>query len=66
MPWRFDTKTHVGGKEVQLFDTEIINIAGMGGMTHNGRVFTPKYPHRVSPSPTVVPHKEKVLLVPPS
>lgn len=32
----------------------------MGGMTRSGRVFAPKYTPRVSPSPTVIPPKEKV------
>lgn len=34
-------------------------------MTHSGRVFSSKYTHRVSPSPIHIPHKEKVLHVPP-
>lgn len=65
MPWRYDTTTYVGGNEIQFSDVEIVNIDGTGGITHSGRVFSPKFTHRVCPSPTIIPHKEKVLHVPP-
>ncbi|XP_050895784.1 uncharacterized protein LOC127102458 [Lathyrus oleraceus] len=42
-----------------------IHIRVPGGMTRNGRVFSPKYTSRVSQSPIVVPHKEKVIHIPP-
>ena len=56
---------YVGGKEIHFSDAEIVNIAGMGGMTRSDRIFFLKYTHRVSTSPTVIPHKVKVLPVPP-
>lgn len=65
MPWRYDTTAYVGGKEVQFVDTGIINIARIGDMTRIRCVFSLKYTHRVSPSPTVVPPKEKFPYVPP-
>lgn len=55
----------MGGKEIQFYDIEIISIAGKGGMTSSGHVFSLKYTPRVFPSPTVIPHKEKVLPIPP-
>ena len=54
----------MGGKEIQFSDAKFVNIVGTGGMTRSGRVFPPKYTPRVSPSPTIVPHNEKVLPVP--
>lgn len=65
VPWRYDTTTYVGGREIQFSEVEIVNIDGMGGMTHIGRVFAPKYTPRVSASPTIFPYKEKVIPVPP-
>lgn len=56
---------YVGEKEIHIPDTKIVNITRMGGMTRSGTVFTPKYTPTVSPSTTVVPHKEKVLHTPP-
>ncbi|XP_050916578.1 uncharacterized protein LOC127131705 [Lathyrus oleraceus] len=64
VPWNYETTTYLGGKEIRIPDIEIINIVGAGGMTRSGRVFAPKYTPRVSPSPTVIPHKEKVIPTP--
>ncbi|XP_050919291.1 uncharacterized protein LOC127136815 [Lathyrus oleraceus] len=61
VPWNYETTTYLGGKEIRIPDTEIVNIAGAGGMTRSGRVFAPKYTPRVSPAPTVIPPKEKVI-----
>ncbi|XP_050919706.1 uncharacterized protein LOC127137279 [Lathyrus oleraceus] len=61
MPWNYETITYVGGKEICIPVIEIANITGTRGMNRSGRVFTPKYTLRVSPSPTIIPHKEKVL-----
>ncbi|XP_050896761.1 uncharacterized protein LOC127103553 [Lathyrus oleraceus] len=61
VPWNYETTTYLGGKEICIPDTEIVNIAGAGGTTRNGRVFAPKYTHRVSLTPTDIPHKEKVI-----
>lgn len=55
---------YLGGKEICIPDTEGVNIAGSGGMTQSGRVFSPKYTPRVSPAPTVIPPKEKVIPTP--
>lgn len=65
MPWRYDTTSYIGGNEIQFSDAEIVNIVGMGGMPHNGRVFASKYTPRESLSPAVIPLKEKFILVPP-
>ncbi|XP_050878763.1 uncharacterized protein LOC127082571 [Lathyrus oleraceus] len=59
VPWNYETTTYLGGKEIRIPDTEIVNIAGAGGMTRSGRVFAPKYTPRVSPAPTVISLKEK-------
>lgn len=66
VPWRYETTAYVGGKEIQIPDTEIVNIMGTGGMTYSGCVFAPKYTYRVSSSSTIFPPKEKVLPTPPS
>ncbi|XP_050920203.1 uncharacterized protein LOC127137822 [Lathyrus oleraceus] len=42
VPWNYETTTYLGGKEIRIPDTEIVNIAGTGGMTRSGRVFDPK------------------------
>ncbi|XP_050893030.1 uncharacterized protein LOC127098462 [Lathyrus oleraceus] len=54
MPWNYETTAYWGRKEICIPDTEIVNIAGAGGMNLSGRVFAPKYTPRVSPAPTVV------------
>ncbi|XP_050878511.1 uncharacterized protein LOC127082315 [Lathyrus oleraceus] len=41
--------------------SQIANIAGTGGMNRSGCVFAPKYTHRVSLAPTIIPPKEKVI-----
>lgn len=64
VPWNYETTTYVGGKEICIPDTEIVNIAGTGGMTRSGRVFAPKYTHRLSQTPTVIPPKEKFIPTP--
>lgn len=64
MPWNYTTTVYLDGKEILILDTEIVNIAGAGGMTRSGRMFAPKYTPRVSPSPTVIPPKEKVIPTP--
>lgn len=33
VPWNYETKTYLGGKEIRIPDTEIVNITGTGGMT---------------------------------
>lgn len=65
VPWRYDTTTYIGGKEIQFSYVEIDNIARTGGMTHSGHVFAMKYTLMVSPSPAVIPLKEKVLPISP-
>ncbi|XP_050920283.1 uncharacterized protein LOC127137919 [Lathyrus oleraceus] len=62
--WNYETTAYLGGKEICIPDTEIFNIAEVGGMTRSGRVFAPKYHLRVSPAPTFIPHKKKVILIP--
>lgn len=42
VPWKYETTVYVGGKEIQIHDTEIVNIIGAGGMTRSGHVFSPK------------------------
>lgn len=42
VPWNYETTTYVGGKEIRIPDTEIVNITGTGGMTHSGYVFHSK------------------------
>ncbi|XP_050915167.1 uncharacterized protein LOC127130146 [Lathyrus oleraceus] len=64
VPWNYETTTYLGGKEIRIPDTEIVNIAGAGGMTRSGRVFSPKYTPMVSPAPTVVSPKEKATPTP--
>ncbi|XP_050916556.1 uncharacterized protein LOC127131684 [Lathyrus oleraceus] len=64
VPWNYETITYLGGKEIRILNTEIVNIVGAGGMTCIGHVFAPKYTPRVSPSPTVIPPKEKVIPTP--
>lgn len=64
MPWNYETTLYLGGKEIHIPDTEIINIVGMGGMTQSGRVFAPKYTPRVSPTPIIIPPREKVIPAP--
>ncbi|XP_050889569.1 uncharacterized protein LOC127094840 [Lathyrus oleraceus] len=61
VPWNYETTTYLGGNEIRIPDTEIVNIAGTGGMTRSGHVFASKYTPRVSPAPTVIPPKEKVI-----
>ncbi|XP_050889365.1 uncharacterized protein LOC127094590 [Lathyrus oleraceus] len=61
VPWNYETTTYLGGKEIRIPDTEIVNIAGAGDMTRSSRVFSPKYTPRVSLAPTVIPHKEKAI-----
>lgn len=62
MPWRYDTTVYMDGKEIQFSDVEIVNIAGIGGMTHSGRVFDPKYTPKVVSSPIIISHSEKLVL----
>ncbi|XP_050909780.1 uncharacterized protein LOC127123622 [Lathyrus oleraceus] len=64
VPWNYETTAYLGGKEIRIPDTKIVNIDGTGGMTRSGRVFAPKYTPRVSPSPTVIPPKENVIPTP--
>ncbi|XP_050889361.1 uncharacterized protein LOC127094585 [Lathyrus oleraceus] len=64
VPWNYETTTYLGGKEICIPDTEIVNIAGAGGMTCSGCVFSPKYTPRVSPSPIIIPSKEKFIPTP--
>lgn len=64
VPWRYDTTAYVGGKTIQFSDVKIVNVAGTGGTTRSGWLFSPKYIPRVSPSPTVVPPKDKVVPTP--
>ncbi|XP_050909269.1 uncharacterized protein LOC127123047 [Lathyrus oleraceus] len=64
VPWNYKTTTYLGGKEIRIPNTEIVNITGTGGMTRSGRVFSPKYTPRVSPSPTFILPKEKVIPTP--
>ncbi|XP_050876141.1 uncharacterized protein LOC127079815 [Lathyrus oleraceus] len=66
VPWRYETNAYVDGKEIQIPDTDIVNITWTGGMSRSGYVFAPKYTPRVSPSPTIVPPKEKVFPPPSS
>ncbi|XP_050893526.1 uncharacterized protein LOC127100414 [Lathyrus oleraceus] len=61
VPWNYETTTYLVGKEIRIPDTKIINIARTGGMTQSGRVFAPNYTPRVSPTPTFIPPKEKVI-----
>ncbi|XP_050889420.1 uncharacterized protein LOC127094658 [Lathyrus oleraceus] len=56
--------TYLGGKEIRIPNTEIVNIAGAEGMTRSGRVFAPKYTPWVSPAPTIVSPKEKATPTP--
>ncbi|XP_050918568.1 uncharacterized protein LOC127135999 [Lathyrus oleraceus] len=63
-PLNYETTAYLGGKEIRIPDTEIVNITGTGGMTRNGHVFTPKYTPRVSHPPTVIPPKDKVSPTP--
>ncbi|XP_050895136.1 uncharacterized protein LOC127101729 [Lathyrus oleraceus] len=37
MPWNYETTAYMGGEEIRIPDTEIVNIAGSGGMTRSGR-----------------------------
>ncbi|XP_050890746.1 uncharacterized protein LOC127096182 [Lathyrus oleraceus] len=64
VPWNYETIMYLGGREIRTSDTGIVNIAGTGAMTRRGRVFAPKYTPRVSPAPTVIPPKEKVIPAP--
>ncbi|XP_050915718.1 uncharacterized protein LOC127130797 [Lathyrus oleraceus] len=64
VPWNYETTKYLGGKEIRIPDTEIVNIVGAGGMTRSGRVFAPKYTPRVSPAPIVILPKEKVVPTP--
>ncbi|XP_050889924.1 uncharacterized protein LOC127095252 [Lathyrus oleraceus] len=64
VPWSYETTAYLGGKEICIPDTEIVNITGAGGMTRSGRVFAPKYTPRVCPTPTVVSPKEKATPTP--
>ncbi|XP_050877108.1 uncharacterized protein LOC127080861 [Lathyrus oleraceus] len=64
VPWNYETTTYLGGKEIHIPDKEIVNIAGTGGMTRSGLDFAPKYTPRVSPAPTVILPKEKVIPTP--
>ncbi|XP_050875207.1 uncharacterized protein LOC127078828 [Lathyrus oleraceus] len=36
VPWNYETTMYLGGKEICIPDTEIVNIAGTGGMTRSG------------------------------
>ncbi|XP_050909727.1 uncharacterized protein LOC127123560 [Lathyrus oleraceus] len=40
IPWNYETTTYLGGKEIRISDTEIVNIAGAGSMTRSGRAKT--------------------------
>ncbi|XP_050876821.1 uncharacterized protein LOC127080547 [Lathyrus oleraceus] len=64
VPWNHETTEYLGGKEICIPDTEIVNITGAGGMTRSVRVFAPKYTPRVSPAPIVISPKEKVTPTP--
>ncbi|XP_050890765.1 uncharacterized protein LOC127096208 [Lathyrus oleraceus] len=64
VPWNYETMTYLGGKEICIPDTEIVNIAGTGGMNRSGHVFAPKYTPRVSLAPIVIQPKEKVIPTP--
>lgn len=41
VPWNYEAITYLGGKKIRIPDTEIVNIAGAGGMTRSGHVFAP-------------------------
>ncbi|XP_050914130.1 uncharacterized protein LOC127128803 [Lathyrus oleraceus] len=37
VPWNYETTTYLGGKEICIPDTKIVNIVGTGGMNRSGR-----------------------------
>lgn len=41
VPWNYDSTSYVGDKPIVL-EPVITNIAGIGGMTRSGRVFSPE------------------------
>lgn len=53
--WKYHATIFVGGKEIQFSDAEIVNIAGISGMTRNNHVFALKYNPKVIQTPVVVP-----------
>lgn len=65
VPWKYGTTTYVGGKEIHIPDSEIVNITRTGDMTRSVLVLSPKHTPRVSSSPTIIPRKEKVIPPPP-
>lgn len=48
VPWNYDSKVFLYGKEVKEDPTKpeeaSVNITGVGGITHSGRVFAPAPP----------------------
>lgn len=60
VPWNYNATTYIGDKPLVL-QPNVTNIVGIIGMTRNGRVFTPKKPHKKSVSK---PSKGKCVLDP--
>lgn len=64
MPWRYNVIVSVGGKEVQVPTTYVINIFGPRGMTHNVRVFALKYTPKVVRTTVPSPQEGEFVCIP--
>ncbi|MCI75678.1 gag-protease polyprotein, partial [Trifolium medium] len=46
VPWSYLPTVSVGGKPIANVEPTIDNIAGIGGITRSGRVFSPDQPNK--------------------
>lgn len=50
MPRKYNAAVSVGGEEIQVPSSKIVNISGPRGMTRSSRVLAPKYTPKMVPT----------------
>ncbi|GAU44257.1 hypothetical protein TSUD_400030, partial [Trifolium subterraneum] len=61
VPWNYLPSVSVGGEPITNVEPVIDNIAGIGGMTRSGRIFTSDQPSKSAANAPVEPLKRKAV-----
>jgi hypothetical protein len=61
VPWNYLPIVSVGGKPITNIELDIVNIAGVGGITRSGRIFSSDQASKNTASTTVEPVKGKSI-----